>query len=175
MAIWRCPIAPFHTKWAFFKIFNLKQRQLPIFFPPITMKKMGNWRCFKFKIWKKPIWCEMAQIGQRQIAIYVFSAVYVKGVQSFCQEGHMWWDEHIIVSLLVLSIVSTILGAGSIYCHSIHYESSHGPVKIWRRAHLAQGPDFGHAWFMCYCFKFFDLSPHCPCDWVKESNNQNLN
>ena len=34
---------------------------------------MGNWRFFKFKIWKKPIWREIAQSGQRQIDIYVFS------------------------------------------------------------------------------------------------------
>ena len=37
------------------------------------MKKMGNWRFFKFKIKKKPIWCEMAQIGQRQIDIKIIS------------------------------------------------------------------------------------------------------
>ena len=50
----------------------------PIFFMVIGGKKMGNWRCFKFKIWKKPIWCEMAQIGQRQIAIYVISVGQAK-------------------------------------------------------------------------------------------------
>ena len=47
----------------------------------------------------------------------------------------MWLDDHIMVSLLVLSIVSRIL-AGEPY--SIRYESRPGLVLIWLRA--AFGP-----------------------------------
>ena len=57
----------------FFQILNLKQRQLPIFFMVIGGKKMGNWRCFKLKILKKAHLVWNGTIGQRQIAIYVFS------------------------------------------------------------------------------------------------------
>ena len=74
MAIRRCPIAPFHTKWAFFQDVKLKKTPITHFSHQLPWKKMGNWRCFKFNILKKkPIWCEMEQIGQRQIAIYIFS------------------------------------------------------------------------------------------------------
>ena len=60
----------------------------------------------------------------------------------------MWWDEHIIVSLLVLSIVSTILAAG---CIPFIMNQVTGWSKFCLGLHLACRLDFGHAcgrWFV---------------------------
>ena len=65
------------------------------------------------------------------------------GIQSFCQEGLTWWDEHVTVSLSLLSIVSTILAAGRI---PFIMNQAMGRSKFGCVQHLAWGLDFGHTW-----------------------------
>ena len=61
-----------------------------------------------------------------------------QGVQSFCQEGHMWRDEHLGDSSIVVVWLRAVF-------HSF-YESSHaGRSKFDQGLHLARRPDFGHA------------------------------
>ena len=58
MAIWRCPICAISHQMGFLKS--------KLFFPQPDVKP--DFICLHDANDKKPIWCEMAQIGQRQIA-----------------------------------------------------------------------------------------------------------
>ena len=90
--------------------------------------------------WRDNFLNQSSGSGSKQVNWYTG---ILQSVQSFCQEGHMWWDEHLGGGAAPQMFIAVIWPRAVF--HSF-YESSHaGRSKFDQGPHLACGPNFGHA------------------------------
>ena len=118
----------------------------------------------------KYLFC-ICRLSLRETLIWI--NVLEQGVQSFCQGGHMWWDQHlwgspiqtkkkkktiIVMAVIIWLIYTYYIKYNNItYCIVIISNNGRGPysihfmnqaadrLKFDQGPHLAYGPNFGHA------------------------------